>query len=90
MRTCGCGAPGLFGTSTRCLLCRRRHNIHQARAKQQCIAEARKQAEADAITRQLEALARARRQQRRRLSLTDEECWGGAGVSSVYHMNVGA
>lgn len=90
MRTCACGAPGLFGTSSRCLPCRRVGNMSHARAKQRRIAAARKQAEADAITRQLEALARARKATRRGLSLTDDECWGGAGVSSVYQMGWGA
>lgn len=88
----GCTAcqASLLGQPVACDYHRRLYAQQQRAAAsraQKPVAQARRRAaEAAAIERRLDQLARERRQRRQRLSLSEADCWQQAGVSSVYAM----
>ena len=71
----------LWGAPVRCAIGQRLHDERlragQARARKPVVMCQRLQEDAARIDRQLAALAARRRRQR--LTLTDEDCWAGAG-----------
>jgi len=82
---CAALLPGL-GVQTRCHACQTRYDQMMRAAAARVAKSFTGDQEAAAIERRLAQLDRERRQRRQRMTLSVEDCWQQAGVSSVYGM----